>query len=75
MMGQGISQVLARSGKRAYLIGRNPDGLNRSMEAIRGNFQAFVDRRHATQAEADAAIARISATTEYSEAPFREAES
>ncbi|SLN13190.1 putative 3-hydroxybutyryl-CoA dehydrogenase [Roseovarius albus] len=65
LMGQGISQVLARSGKTVKLIGRNPDSLNRAMETIRSNFAAFVARKHTTQEDADAAISRISTTTEY----------
>ena len=65
LMGQGISQVIARSGKSVRLIGRNPDSLSRAMETIRTNFAAFVDRKHTTQEEADAAIARISITTDY----------
>ena len=65
LMGQGIAQVLARSGKSVKLIGRNPDSLSRAMEAIRGNFAAFVDRDHTTREEADAALARITVTTDY----------
>ncbi|MDC1288020.1 3-hydroxyacyl-CoA dehydrogenase family protein [Gammaproteobacteria bacterium] len=65
LMGQGISQVCARAGKAVCLIGRNPDSLSRAMEAVEGNFGAFVERGHATGAEAEAAIARITATTDY----------
>ena len=65
LMGQGISQVLARSGKTVSLIGRSPESLDRAMEAIRGNFQAFVDRKHTSRDEAEAAISRISTTTDY----------
>jgi len=65
LMGQGIAQVLARSGKVVRLIGRNSDSLGRAMDAINTNFAAFVDRKYTTQDEADAAIARISTTTDY----------
>ncbi len=65
LMGQGISQVLARSGKSVKLIGRSSDSLNRAMETIHSNFAAFVARKHTTQEDADAAISRISTTTEY----------
>ena len=65
LMGQGIAQVFARSGKPVRLIGRNPDSLSRAMDAIHGNFAAFVDRDHTTQDEADAALARITVTTDY----------
>ena len=65
LMGQGIAQVLARSGKFVRLIGRNSDSLSRAMDTINTNFAAFVDRKYTTQDEADAAIARISTTTDY----------
>ena len=65
LMGQGISQVCARAGKAVHLIGRNPDSLSRAMEVVEGNFDAFVERDHATRAEAEAAIARITPTTDY----------
>lgn len=68
LMGQGIAQVLARADKSVTLIGRNPDSLSRAMETIRTNFAAFVDRKLTTQEEADAAIARISTTTDYAAA-------
>src|SRR5689334_3403059 len=44
LMGQGISQVFARKGKRVTLIGRNAASLERALGAIRGNFEAFVAR-------------------------------
>jgi 3-hydroxybutyryl-CoA dehydrogenase len=68
LMGQGIAQVFARSGKTVKLIGRNPNSLERAMQAISTNFDAFVDRNHTTREEADAAIARISTTTDYNDA-------
>jgi len=68
LMGQGIAQVLSRAGKPVTLIGRNPDSLARAMEAIRGNFAAFVERGHATKDEADKAIARITTSTDYNAA-------
>ena len=68
LMGQGIAQVFARSGKTVKLIGRNPNSLERAMQTIGTNFDAFVDRKHTTREEADAAIARISTTTDYNDA-------
>lgn len=65
LMGQGISQVCARAGKSVTLIGRNPDSLSRAMEVIEGNFEAFVERNHATRSEAETAIGRIATTTDY----------
>jgi len=68
LMGQGIAQVFARSGKTVKLIGRNPDSLKKAMQTIGTNFDAFVDRKHTTREEADAAIAGISTTTDYNDA-------
>ena len=68
LMAQGIAQVFARSRKSVKLIGRNPDSLDRAMQTIRTNFDAFVDRDHTTREDADAAIARISTTTDYNDA-------
>lgn len=68
LMGQGIAQVFARSGKTVNLIGRNPDSLKRATQTISTNFDAFVDRKHTTREEADAAIAGISTTTDYNDA-------
>ncbi len=65
LMGQGIAQVFARAGKTVHLIGRNPDSLARASGAIEKNFSAFVERKHSTAAEADAAIARIRPTTDF----------
>ena len=44
LMGQGISQVFARAGKRVTLIGRNPASLEKAMATIRRNIDAFVER-------------------------------
>ena len=49
LMAQGIAQVFTRSGKTVKLVGRNPDSLNRAMQTIRTNFDAFVDRKHTTR--------------------------
>ena len=68
LMGQGIAQVFARAGKSVTLIGRNPDSLDRAVDTIRGNFDAFVERGHTTKEAADTAIARISTATDYTAA-------
>ena len=40
LMGQGISQVFARAGKRVTLIGRSAQSLEKAMTAIRGNIRS-----------------------------------
>lgn len=68
LMGQGISQVFARAGKRVTLIGRNPASLERAMGTIRRNFDAFVERGLTSADDAASAIARIATTTDIGDA-------
>ncbi len=68
LMGQGIAQVFARKGKDVAIIGRNAESLGRAMKAIEGNFAAFVDRGITSRGDADAALARISTSTDYAAA-------
>lgn len=65
LMGQGISQVFARSGMDVHLIGRSNKSLERAKGAIETNFGAFVDRGLVARSDAEAAISRISPTTDY----------
>lgn len=68
LMGQGISQVFARSGLDVTLIGRNPDSLAKAIAAIGRNFQAFVERGLVPGPTADAAVARITTSTDLTDA-------
>ena len=68
LMGQGIAQVFARAGKSVTLIGRNPASLEKAMAAVRRNIDAFVARDLTTQAEADAMLARITASVKIADA-------
>lgn len=68
LMGQGISQVFARAGKRVTLIGRNPASLERALGTIRGNFDAFVQRGLTSTDEAASAIARIATSVDIGDA-------
>lgn len=68
LMGQGISQVFARSGKNVILIGRNTESLSRALDTIRANIDAFVVRGLTPRADAEQEIARISVTTDYNDA-------
>jgi 3-hydroxybutyryl-CoA dehydrogenase len=68
LMGQGISQVFARAGKRVTLIGRNPASVEKALGVIRGNFSAFVDRGLINTDDAAGAIARIVTSTDLSDA-------
>ena len=68
LMGQGIAQVFARSGTDVTIIGRGQDSLARAREAIRGNFDAFVQRELTSRDAADQAISRIATTVDYDSA-------
>lgn len=68
LMGQGISQVFARAGKRVTLIGRNPASLEKAVATIRRNFDAFVERGLTDAEEATAAMARIATSTDMGDA-------
>ncbi len=65
LMGQGISQVFARAGKRVSLIGRNSDSLVRAQGVIGQNVEAFVARGLTSREEAEAILSRIATTTDY----------
>lgn len=64
LMGQGISQVFARAGKKVTLIGRSGESLARAMSVISTNFDAFVDRGLTTHDDAVEAISRITTSTD-----------
>ena len=68
LMGQGIAQVFARTGKSVRLIGRNTESLDKAMAAIRRNFDAFVERGLTSAADADESFARILVSTRIEDA-------
>ncbi|MEZ6015753.1 MAG: 3-hydroxybutyryl-CoA dehydrogenase [Planctomycetota bacterium] len=58
-MGNGIAQVFATTGSRVLLIDANEDALHRGMDTVRANLARVVKKELLTQADADAALARI----------------
>lgn len=68
LMGQGISQVFARAGKRVRLIGRDAQSLERALAAIRRNIGAFAERGLIDTAEAEAQAAHITVSTRIEDA-------
>lgn len=68
LMGQGISQVFARAGKRVTLIGRSVASLEKARGTIRRNIDAFVERGLTTTDDADAMFARITTSTDIGDA-------
>jgi 3-hydroxybutyryl-CoA dehydrogenase len=65
LMGQGISQVFARAGRKVLLIGRNAASLAKARDTLAANFEAFVTRRLTSAAQAAEDLARIETTTDY----------
>jgi 3-hydroxybutyryl-CoA dehydrogenase len=68
LMGQGISQVFARAGKRVTLIGRNEASLEKALDTIRRNFAAFVERGQTNVDDAAKAMAQIVTSTDIGDA-------
>ena len=68
-MGSGITQLLAQNGFEVSMRDIEDRFVERGMNTIKGNIQKFfVDKEKMTQAEGDAVIARIKATTDLKEA-------
>ena len=65
-MGGGIVQVAAQQGLDVLLWDISDDVLERSLDRIRGSLQRGVERGRLSQAEADASMARIQTTNEFS---------
>jgi 3-hydroxybutyryl-CoA dehydrogenase len=64
LMGGGIAQVSAAAGYDVVLRDVSPDALERGLAAIRGSYAKFVEKGRLTQDDADAALGRITTTTE-----------
>ena len=63
-MGNGIAHVLAQHGRDVTLVDLAPEALERARATVAHNLTRQVDKERLTRAEADAALARISTTTE-----------
>ena len=64
-MGTGISQVFASRGMEVRLIGRSEESLTRAMGTIESNLTEFVGRQVMSEADAAAALARVSTGTDF----------
>ena len=62
-MGNGIAQVFASCGSHVTLVDLNEDALNRGVGAIEKSLARVVKKERMTQADADAAMARIAKST------------
>jgi 3-hydroxybutyryl-CoA dehydrogenase len=68
IMGHGISQVFATAGNEVVMIGRSEGSLHAALGRIRDSLQLFERHGLIAQAEADAALARISTSTRLADA-------
>ena len=64
LMGGGIAQVAAAAGYGVVLRDVTPEALERGLGVIRGSYAKFVERGRMTQDDADAALGRITTTTD-----------
>jgi len=62
-MGNGIAHVMSLAGYDVMLTDISADALNKAMETMRGNMSRQVSRDKITEAEMEAALARIKTTT------------
>ncbi len=64
LMGAGIAQVAAAAGYDVILRDVTPVALERGLGSIRGSYAKFVEKGRMAQGDADAALGRITTTTE-----------
>ncbi|MBC7258101.1 MAG: 3-hydroxybutyryl-CoA dehydrogenase [Chloroflexi bacterium] len=64
LMGSGIAETCARKGYRTIVREVNDDLLAKGMKAIQASMARAVEKGKATQQEVDAALARLSGTTD-----------
>ncbi len=64
LMGSGIAQVAAQAGHEVLLRDVSAEPLERGLAAIRQSYGRFVAKDKLTESDADAALARISTTTD-----------
>jgi 3-hydroxybutyryl-CoA dehydrogenase len=64
LMGAGIAQVAAVSGYDVILRDVTQESLERGLGSIRGSFAKFVEKGRMSEGDADAALGRITTTTE-----------
>jgi 3-hydroxybutyryl-CoA dehydrogenase len=62
-MGTGIAQVCALAGYQGLGSSRSQDNINKALASINAQFTRNVEKQRMTQADKDAAVARIKGTT------------
>jgi 3-hydroxybutyryl-CoA dehydrogenase len=66
-MGNGIAQVCAASGIPVVLVDISDQALERGLKAVRSNLDRLVQKEKISEADRDAALARIHCPTQYDE--------
>ncbi|MGE0685347.1 MAG: 3-hydroxyacyl-CoA dehydrogenase family protein, partial [Dehalococcoidia bacterium] len=64
LMGSGIVEVCARAGYEVRVMEVSQDFLDRGLARVKGSIDRAVERNRVTPADRDAAVARISGTTD-----------
>ena len=64
LMGSGIAQVSAQAGYQVVLRDVTDEALQRGLNGIRGSYERFVAKGKLSAADAEAALARITTTTD-----------
>jgi enoyl-CoA hydratase/3-hydroxyacyl-CoA dehydrogenase len=67
-MGHGIAELLAMIGCEVTMIDISDEFLKKGMEKIKWSLDKFVEKKRIRREDADAALARISTTTNYEQA-------
>jgi 3-hydroxybutyryl-CoA dehydrogenase len=68
LMGSGIAQVAAQAGHEVVLRDVGDEQLERGIATVRASFERFVAKDRMTAGDAEAALARITTTTDLEEA-------
>jgi 3-hydroxybutyryl-CoA dehydrogenase len=63
IIGHGTAQVFAMAGHPVTMIGRNPKSLDTAIDRIKASLKDFVAHKIVSQAQADAAVGRVVAST------------
>jgi enoyl-CoA hydratase/3-hydroxyacyl-CoA dehydrogenase len=68
VMGHGIAQILAMAGHEVAMVDISDELLQKGKEKIKWSLDKFVEKKRIRREDADAALARVTTTTDYGEA-------
>ena len=71
-MGGGIAMVFANAGMQVKLVDISQEALDKGLSVVKGNYDISVGRGSMARDKADAALARISGTTNYADLADRD---